>query len=120
MAGLVPAIFISVVSQMIPDKAEKRAFFGRRKGHPLRQKQAALFDALLPKLALDLQKPAPPDLCALFSPIAENVRLEIGFGGGEHLISQAREHPRTGFIGSDGFLNAIGKALTAIDVDKLA
>ena len=26
------------------------AFFGRRKGHPLRQRQAALMDALLPRL----------------------------------------------------------------------
>ena len=40
----------------------KGAFFGRRKGHPLRARQAALFDTLLPALALDLTKPAPGDL----------------------------------------------------------
>ena len=42
------------------------AFFGRRKGHPLRARQAALLDTLLPQLALDLSKPAPADLRALF------------------------------------------------------
>lgn len=105
---------------MLPDSADKRAFFGRRKGHPLRPKQAALFDTLLPQIALNLKTPAPPDLHTLFSPAVEDVRLEIGFGGGEHLIAQASEHVRTGFIGSDGFLNAIAKVLVAVDAEKLA
>jgi tRNA (guanine-N7-)-methyltransferase len=98
--------------------ATQRAFFGRRKGHPLRPRQAALFETLLPKLALDLSKPAPADLRALF-PQASNVRLEIGFGGAEHLIAQAKRYPATGFVGSDGYLNAIAKALVAIDEGKL-
>jgi hypothetical protein len=38
----------------------ERAFFGRRKGHPLRPRQAALFDTLLPRLALDLSAPPRP------------------------------------------------------------
>jgi tRNA (guanine-N7-)-methyltransferase len=101
------------------DNGEKRAFFGRRKGHPLRPRQAALFDTLLPTLALDLAKPAPTGLRGLFAN-ADDVRLEIGFGGAEHLIAQARANPRTGFIGSDGYSNAIAKALTAIDDGKLA
>ena len=53
---------------MDPDSpATQRAFFGRRKGHPLQPRQAALFDTLLPRLALDLTKPAPADLRALFA-----------------------------------------------------
>jgi tRNA (guanine-N7-)-methyltransferase len=97
----------------------KRAFFGRRKGHALKPRQAALFDTALPRLALDLTKPAPVDLRALFDISLDEVRLEIGFGGAEHLIAQAQAHPRSGFIGSDAFVNAIGKALAAIDADKL-
>jgi len=97
----------------------KRAFFGRRKGHALKPRQAALFDTALPRLALDLTKPAPVDLRALFDTSLDEVRLEIGFGGAEHLIAQAQAHPRRGFIGSDAFVNAIGKALAAIDADKL-
>ena len=50
---------------------------------------------------------------------ASDVRLEIGFGGAEHLIAQARANPRAGFIGSDGYLNAIAKALTAIADEQL-
>jgi tRNA (guanine-N7-)-methyltransferase len=96
-----------------------RAFFGRRKGHPLKPRQAALFDTLLPKVALDLTQPAPADLRALFAD-ADDVCLEIGFGGAEHLIGQATANPRVGFIGSDAFVNAIAKALAAIDENKLA
>ena len=96
-----------------------RAFFGRRKGHALKPRQAALFETLLPRIALDLTKPAPADLRALFATSPAAVRLEIGFGGAEHLINQATTNPRIGFIGSDAFVNAIAKALAAIDDNKL-
>jgi tRNA (guanine-N7-)-methyltransferase len=106
---------------MDPDSpSSQRAFFGRRKGHALKPRQAALFDTALPRLALDLTKPAPADLRALFANAPGEVRLEIGFGGAEHLIAQATANPRSGFIGSDAFVNAIGKALAAIDAGKLA
>ena len=97
----------------------QRAFFGRRKGHPLKPRQAALFDALLPRLALDLAKPAPADLRTLFATSVDDLRLEIGFGGAEHLIAQAQNHPNVGFIGTDAFVNAIAKALVAVDANTL-
>jgi tRNA (guanine-N7-)-methyltransferase len=96
-----------------------RAFFGRRKGHPLNARQAALFDTLLPRLALDPGKPAPADPRALFPNTPGEMRLEIGFGGAEHLIAQAQANPRCGFIGSDAFINGVAKALVAIDENKL-
>jgi tRNA (guanine-N7-)-methyltransferase len=92
----------------------QRAFFGRRKGHALKPRQAALFQTLLPKIGIDLTHKAPDDLRSLFGSVDE-VRLEIGFGGAEHLIAQAEANPGVGYIGSDGFLNAIAKALAAID-----
>ena len=85
----------------------------------MRARQVVLFDTLLPRIALDLAKPAPADLRALFVPPRDDVRLEIGFGGAEHLIAQAIANPGSGFIGSDGFLNAMAKALVAIDDNKL-
>jgi tRNA (guanine-N7-)-methyltransferase len=97
----------------------QRAFFGRRKGHPLKARQAELFDTLLPEIALDLTKRAPADLKTLFHHEPDTLRLEIGFGGAEHLIAQALAHPECGFIGADGFLNAIGKALVAIEDNDL-
>ncbi|MEA2978122.1 MAG: tRNA (guanine-N7-)-methyltransferase [Alphaproteobacteria bacterium] len=86
----------------------------------LRPRQAGLLETLLPRLAIDLSKPAPADLAALFAQPINEARLEIGFGGAEHLIAEARDYPRTGFIGSDAFLNAIAKVLTAIDQNAVA
>ena len=102
------------------NKARRGAFFGRRKGHRLRPHQAALIETLLPKLAIDLGTPAPADLGTLFPQSPDGVRLEIGFGGGEHMIAQAEQHPRTGFIGVEPFVNGMAKALAAIDAGKLA
>ena len=103
---------------MEPANKKTGAFFGRRKGHPLRARQSALFETLLPKLALDLSAPPPADLRALFEGV-DDVRMESGFGGGEHLIAEASQHPRTGFIGIEPFVNGMAKALAAIDEKKL-
>jgi tRNA (guanine-N7-)-methyltransferase len=100
--------------------ARAGAFFGRRKGHRLRPHQAALLDTLLPRLAVDLAEPAPADLSRLFPVPVDEVRLEIGFGGGEHLIGEAERHPRTGFIGVEPFVNGMAKALAAIEARNLA
>jgi len=121
MAGLVPAIRVFDSPPMDPNSpTTQRAFFGRRKGHALKPRQAALFDSLLPRVALDLAKPAPADLCALFATPLHEVRLEIGFGGAEHLIAQAQAQPAIGFIGTDAFINGVAKALVAIDVHRLS
>ena len=91
------------------------AFFGRRKAKPLKPAQQALFESLLPQLALDLQQPAPQDLHSLFPGEVSQIRLEIGFGGGEHLAHEAGRFPRTGFIGAEPFVNGMGKMLSLID-----
>ena len=101
-------------------KGTHRAFFGRRKGHALKPRQAALFETLLPKLALDPGKPAPPDLRMLFASAVDTVRLEIGFGGAEHLIAEAKAHPRIGFLATDAFVNSIAKALAAVNDGALS
>lgn len=93
---------------------EPRAFFGRKKGHTLRAHHASLFDTLLPRVALDLAKPAPVPASLFAAPVSD-VRLEIGFGGAEHLLAQAQANPQTGFLASDGFLNAAAKALAGIE-----
>ena len=95
-------------------------YYGRRKGHPLRRRQARLVEMLLPRLALDLSATAPNDLKTLFPTPVDDIRLEIGFGGGEHLTSQAEGDPRSGFIGCELFVNGMAKALAAIDDRTLA
>ena len=98
---------------------QDRAFFGRRKGHKLRPHHARLIETLLPRLAIDLNKPAPAELSALFPVPVDDIQLEIGFGGGEYLIAQAQERPHTGFIGVEPFVNGMAKALAAIESGKL-
>ena len=98
------------------DKPRPRAgaFFGRRKGKTLKPRQAALLDTLLPRLAINLGAKTPADLCTLFAGVDE-VRLEIGFGGGEHMAGEAERNPRTGFIGCEPFVNGMAKALAFIE-----
>jgi tRNA (guanine-N7-)-methyltransferase len=100
-------------------QSQSRAFFGRRKGHKLRPRQAQLIETLLPKLAIDLSQPAPDDLRRLFPVPVDDLVLEIGFGGGESMIMQACDQLRTGFIGVEPFDNGMAKALAGIESSGL-
>jgi tRNA (guanine-N7-)-methyltransferase len=91
------------------------AFFGRRKGKPLRTQQAAHLETLLPAFRVDLASPAPGDIKTLFAQPVDRVRMEIGFGGGEHLIHRAVESPSTGFIGVEPFVNSMAKLVGQIE-----
>ena len=51
----------------------------------------------------------------LFAAPVSRVWLEIGFGGGEHLIWQARANPDVGLIGCEPFEDGVVKALSAIE-----
>ena len=95
------------------------AFFGRRKGHRLRSHQADLIEHLLPRLAPDIIAPALSDLAALFDPQADEVRLEIGFGGGEHLVAEALAFANSGFIGCEPYVNGMAKILTQIEAHNI-
>jgi tRNA (guanine-N7-)-methyltransferase len=90
------------------------SFFGRRKGKQLRPGQRQALETVLPALLIDLNQPPPEALGALFETPEATFRLEIGFGGGEHLLHEARGHPQVGFIGVEPFENGMAKAVTAI------
>ena len=96
-----------------------RAFFGRRKGYRLRSRQADLMAKLLPRLALALDRPPPDRLVEILSRPLESVNLEIGFGGGEHLVAEAAAHPEVGFIGCEPFVNGMAKILAPIEADAI-
>ncbi len=85
--------------------------FGRLKARPIKARQAALLETLLPTLALDL---AGPLNFQTLMPGAREVWLEIGFGGGEHLAAQAGAHPDTLMLGAEPFLNGAASALRHI------
>ncbi len=91
------------------------AFYGRRHGKTLRPRQGAALDAFLAATLIDLEKPSPANISELFSVAVTSVRLEIGFGGGEHLLAQVERHPETGFIGVEPFVNGMAKLAAAAE-----
>ena len=82
---------------------------GRRTGKPLAQYQRDLLRGLLPQLAIDVSGGIDPTL--LFPAASRDIWLEIGFGGGEHLLATAAAHPDVGLIGCEPFLNGMARAL---------
>ncbi|MET3560084.1 tRNA (guanine-N7-)-methyltransferase [Bartonella japonica] len=92
-----------------------KAFFGRRQGKRLRNNQRIRIKTLLPILNLDVDTPSPLDLTSLFPSKIRQVRLEIGFGGGEHLLHEMEHFPQTGFIGIEPFINGMAKMLMSLE-----
>lgn len=108
-----------------PDEtAPRRNFYGRRQGRPLRESRKRLMESLLPSITVTVTpgpdgQPLAIDPASLFAPALTEYWLEIGFGGGEHLATQAAAHRDVGLIGCEIFLNGIASALSHIDAGKL-
>ena len=71
--------------------------------------------SLLPRLEVDLEALRQG---RLFAPGRE-LWLEIGFGGGEHLLARAGENPDVGFIGCEPFVNGVAKLLAGVEARGL-
>ncbi len=95
------------------EAAQRGAFYGRRQGKRLRPKQAAGISGTLPNLQIDCSGPVRPD--ALFASDKTAYWLEIGFGGGEHLINNASLHPDIGHLGCEPFINGMAKLVLLIE-----
>jgi len=102
----------------IPDEGRKRVFYGRRKGRALRPGRQSLVETLLPRLRIDVSG-RTIDPAAMFAFPVEDVWLEVGFGGGEHLAAQARSHPAVGMLGCEPFINGVGRLLSEIGRDDI-
>ncbi len=95
-----------------------RNFYGRLKGKSLKSSQKKYLeedlDALSPGAVTWDENPSrePLDLEALFD--GKPVWLEIGFGGGEHLVHQATENPEVGIIGAEPYINGVAMLLGKI------
>lgn len=92
--------------------------YGRRQDKPLKPRQARLMESLLPRIAMPDPAAGAIDLAAVF-PQAEEIWLEVGFGGGEHLAWQAAQRPDAGLIGAEPFINGVAKLLVHVDEQKL-
>jgi tRNA (guanine-N7-)-methyltransferase len=94
--------------------AERRNFYGRVHGKTLRASQKAYLAEDLGALRLDgvrvAENPgrAPIDLGFAGG---RPLWLEIGFGGGEHLVHLAALHPAVQLIGAEPFVNGIAMLL---------
>ncbi len=101
-----------------PSGAPWRNFYGRRKGKGLRDSQKAYLDQDLAQLSpgpvdWDVNPERTPlDIKALFGD--RPLWLEIGFGGGEHLVHQASENPDVGIIGAEPYVNGVAMLLGKI------
>ncbi|MEM0949979.1 MAG: tRNA (guanine(46)-N(7))-methyltransferase TrmB [Pseudomonadota bacterium] len=95
-----------------------RNFYGRRHGKTLRPSQQTYLDEDLLRWspgAVDWDANPdrrPLDLLALFG--GRPLWLEIGFGGGEHLVHQAVANPGVGLIGCEPFINGVAMLLGKI------
>lgn len=95
-----------------------RNFYGRFKGKTLKQNQQKYLDEDLAALspgAVDWDANpdrTPLDLPTLFG--GKEVWLEIGFGGGEHLVHQAANNPQVGIIGAEPYINGVAMLLGKI------
>ncbi len=93
----------------------RRQLYGRRVGRALTDDLERLIATRLPPLRLDLSLPPPRPLSRIFAAPVEDVWLEIGFGGGEHLFWQAEHRRSIGFIGCEPFLSGVAKLVRGID-----
>lgn len=96
-----------------------RNFYGRRRGKTLKDHQRTW-------LAEDLQHLAPAGVSPRENPDRRQVDpaaffgdgrplwLEIGFGGGEHMVHQAGQNPGVGLIGCEPFINGVAMLLGKI------
>lgn len=101
-----------------PKGAPWRNFYGRIHGKTLRPNQKdhleSDLDALSPGTVDWQTNPdrTPIDLAARFGD--RPVWLEIGFGGGEHLVHMAERYPEVAIIGCEPFINGVAMLLGKI------
>lgn len=107
------------MSDKHPTGAPWRNFYGRIKGKSLRPSQERYLEEdlgdLAPKGVTWEENPdrTPADLTAWFGD-DRPVWLEVGFGGGEHMVHQAGLRPEVGIIGCEPYINGVAMLLGKI------
>lgn len=96
-----------------------RNFYGRRFGHTLRRAQKGyLADDLGDLCPAGISREENPernviDPAALFGD-ARPLWLEVGFGGGEHMVAMAARYPEVGIVGCEPYINGVAMLLGKI------
>lgn len=95
-------------------QAERRNFYGRIRGKTLRASQKDyLANDLGPLTLRGVSREDNPERATLDLGFAGDrpLWLEIGFGGGEHLVAMAAANPQVFLIGAEPFVNGIAMLL---------
>jgi len=102
--------------------AERRNFYGRIRGKTLRSSQKGyLADDLGPLSLPDVtreQNPARGGLDMAFTG-GRPLWLEVGFGGGEHLVAMAAAYPDVFLLGCEPFVNGVAMLLGKVRAASL-
>jgi tRNA (guanine-N7-)-methyltransferase len=104
---------------LIGEPARPPPVFGRRRGRALRPGQKTLFGEALPRHVLTLPPTGRLEPCAALAALRRPIWLEIGFGAGEHLATQAQCHPEVSLIGCEVFEPGIVRLLAQIERRRL-
>lgn len=102
----------------MPAVPERRNFYGRVHGKTLRASQKQYLAEDLGRVRLGgvtvEENPgrAVLDVAGLFG--GRPLWLEVGFGGGEHLVHMAARYPEVGIIGCEPFVNGVAMLLGKI------
>lgn len=105
-------------NEQSPSGAPWRNFYGRRRGKHLKSSQERYLEEDLAALSpgpVDWEvnpDRVPLDMGTLFG--GKPLWLEIGFGGGEHLVHQAAQNPDVGIIGCEPYINGVAMLLGKI------
>jgi tRNA (guanine-N7-)-methyltransferase len=102
-----------------PVRIFRNKVHGRRRGHKLRPGQKSLLETSLPVWRLPVEALEQQDPRTLFGRPVDDVWLEIGFGGGEHLAWQAAANRSIGLIGCEVFETGIVTALAHVERQQL-
>ena len=86
--------------------------FSRRKARKLRTASQRAYDEKLSLVNISLGDP-------LFEPLPQEIWLEIGFGGGEHLLTQLSQNPTVSIVGCEPFINGVAKLLVHLPEENL-
>lgn len=100
-----------------PEQPERRNFYGRIHGKTLRQSQRVYLDEDLGRLSLtgvSAEDNPERKLVDLGRFGDKPLWLEVGFGGGEHMVHMAATYPQIGLIGCEPFVNGIAMLLGKI------
>lgn len=89
---------------------EDKRFHGRLYGKTMKGARAAYIETHLPKVRISAEDDLS-DLKSIFEMPVDEIWLEIGFGNGEHVISQAIKNSNVGIIGAEPYMNGVSALL---------